>query len=115
MLHRRFTFANVVSMIALFVALTGGAYAVSAAKRNSVVSKSIRNGQVKNQDLATDAVTGANVTESTLAQVPSAATADHAASAVSADSATNAIHATTADTAANANHATNADHATSAD
>ena len=121
----RLTFANVVSVIALFVALGGGAYAVSSAGKNSVVSKSIKNGQVKTKDLANNAVNGAkvgddsltgdDVAESTLGQVASAASANHASSA---DSATSASHATDADTATNANHAASADsanHATSAD
>ena len=46
------TFANVVSVIALFVALGGGAYAAFHLPRNSVRSKNIVNGQVKAKDLA---------------------------------------------------------------
>jgi hypothetical protein len=49
--------------------------------------------------VATNAITGAKVLESSLGQVPSAATADHA---TAADNATNADHAATADLAANA-------------
>ncbi len=115
----RLSFANVVSVIALFIALGGGAYAVSSAGKNSVVSKSIKNGQVKTDDLADNAVTGAkvidasltgdDVDESTLGQVASAANAGHATDA------TNANHATSADTAAKADSATNANHATDAD
>ena len=127
-IRERLTFANVVSVIALFVALGGGAYAVSIAEKNSVVSKSIKNGQVKTKDLAGNAVdgskvgddslTGDDVAESTIEPVPSAASANHA---TNADSAANADHATNADSATNAtnaNHATSADsasHATSAD
>jgi hypothetical protein len=51
-IRSRLTFANVVSVIALFIALGGGAYAVSTAQKNSVVSKSIKDGQVKQRDLA---------------------------------------------------------------
>jgi hypothetical protein len=47
-------------MLALFVALGGTAYAVTAPK-NSVVSSSIKKGQVKTSDLATSAVTGAKL------------------------------------------------------
>ena len=98
--------ALVISVIALFIALGGGAYAVSVAKKNSVVSKSIENGQVKTKDLAKNAVnsakvannslTGNDVKESSLGAVP---LATHA---TGADSATNASHATSADTATNA-------------
>src|SRR5215208_6775779 len=99
-IRSRLTFANLVSTIALFIALGGGAYAVSAAQKNSVVSKSIKNGQVKTKDLAADAVdgtkvvdgslTGDDVDETTLGQVGSAASAGHA---TDADSATEADHA----------------------
>ncbi len=89
-LRRHLSFANAMSVIAVFIALGGAAYAVTKAPKNSVVSSSIRNGQVKKKDLGKDAVTGAKVKESSLGQVPSAATADRATSAASADSATTA-------------------------
>jgi hypothetical protein len=53
-LHLR---SNVVGYIALFFALTAGAYAVTEAPRNSVVSRSIKNGQVRTADLGREAVT----------------------------------------------------------
>jgi hypothetical protein len=62
---RRLNFANVISLTALFVALGGGAYAVSI-HRNSVTSKSIKNGQVKTKDLATDAVNASKVRDGSL-------------------------------------------------
>lgn len=40
-----------IGLLALFVALGGTAYAVQIAPRNSVVSKSIKDGQVKPQDV----------------------------------------------------------------
>lgn len=49
---------NALGLIAIFLALTAGAYAVQKAPKNSVVSKSIKNGQVRNQDLGAGAVTG---------------------------------------------------------
>jgi hypothetical protein len=61
-IRRHLTFANVVSVIALFAVLGGGAYAVTTAPKNSVVSRSIKNGQVK----------GPDVNESSLGTVPSA-------------------------------------------
>jgi hypothetical protein len=76
----------VVALLALFVALGAGAYAVNTAPRNSVTSASIRNGAVRAGDLARNAVkrkklapnavngakvgpnalTGADINESTL-------------------------------------------------
>jgi hypothetical protein len=47
---------NAVAYVAIFLALTAGAYAVTKAPKNSVVSKSIRNGQVKAPDIAGGAV-----------------------------------------------------------
>jgi hypothetical protein len=51
-LRRHFTFANTVSVIALFVALGGGAYAAFNLPPDSVRSKNIVNGQVRTPDLA---------------------------------------------------------------
>ncbi len=51
-LRSRLTYANVVATIALFVALGGGAYAVLKLPKNSVKSKQIKNGQVKNKTSA---------------------------------------------------------------
>jgi hypothetical protein len=48
--------AHVISLIALFVALGGSAYAVTAGK-NSVKSKSIAKGAVRTSDIANKAVT----------------------------------------------------------
>ena len=55
-LRSNLTFANVMASIAVFLALGGGAYAASIAPKNSVVSSSIRDGQVKTQDLRDGAV-----------------------------------------------------------
>jgi hypothetical protein len=44
--HRRFGFANIVSLLALFVALTGGAYAALQLPNNSVGTPQIKNGAV---------------------------------------------------------------------
>ena len=48
---------NVLGLVAIFLALSAGAYAVQKAPKNSVVSKSIKDGQVRNQDLGAGAVT----------------------------------------------------------
>jgi hypothetical protein len=60
------TYANVVATLALFLVLGGGAYAVGIAPKNSVVSKSIKNGQVKTRDLAGNSVNGAKVAADSL-------------------------------------------------
>ncbi|MEO7198140.1 MAG: hypothetical protein ABIZ50_06665 [Solirubrobacterales bacterium] len=57
---------NVIGYLALFVALSGTAYAAMAPK-NSVTSKSIKNGQVRTADLGSDAVTGPKVANGSLA------------------------------------------------
>jgi hypothetical protein len=53
-------FANVVSLIALFVALGGGAYAVNLDK-NDVKSNNIKDGQVKGVDLKNGGIKGQDV------------------------------------------------------
>jgi hypothetical protein len=47
----------VIALLALFIVLGGGAYAVTVAPRNSVTSRSIRNLNVKRPDIAPGAVT----------------------------------------------------------
>lgn len=84
------TYANVTASIALFVALSGGAYALTLPK-NSIGTKQIRAKAVTRAKIANNAVTGAQVKngtltgadlrESSLAKVPSAARADSAATA----------------------------------
>jgi hypothetical protein len=74
--------SNVLGLVAIFLSLTAGAYAVATAPKNSVVSSSIKNGQVKTNDLADGAVraakvepgslTGAQIDESTLIGVDAA-------------------------------------------
>src|SRR4051812_16182099 len=56
-IRSRLTFANVVSVLALFIALGGSSYAAVTLRKNSVTSAQIKNGQVKNADLANNAVT----------------------------------------------------------
>ena len=52
-------------LIAVFLALTGTTYAATAAK-NTVTSKSIKNGQVKSADVGDNSLTGTDIEESTL-------------------------------------------------
>jgi hypothetical protein len=49
-IRSRLTYANVMATIAVFVALGGAAWAVVTAPRNSVLSSSIKNGEVKRKD-----------------------------------------------------------------
>jgi hypothetical protein len=56
-IRQQFTYANVMATIAVFIALGGGAYAVTAAK-NSVKTKSIKNGAVTKAKLAPGAADG---------------------------------------------------------
>lgn len=88
----RLSYANVVSTLALVLAVGGGATAIALSlPKNSVHSKQIAKEAVKTSDIAKDAVTGDKVKESTLGKVPSAAFAD------SAGSAADAAHAAVAD------------------
>jgi hypothetical protein len=101
-LGNRLSFANVVSVIALFVALGGSAYAIG---RHSVGNAQLRDGSVSTSKLQDHAVTGSKINKSTLGAVPSATNATNAVNA------TNATHATDAN---HANHATDATNATNA-
>ena len=94
--------ATPLAMIALFVSLgsvsfaagvigtadlKNGAVTKKKLHRNAVATGKIRNGAVSTPKLRDEAVTGQKVVESTLGQVPSAASADQAIQADSADSA----------------------------
>jgi hypothetical protein len=98
----RITYANVISSLALFIALGGGAYALSIPKASvgskqlkskAVTNSKIANGAVTSAKVKDDSLTGSDIKESTLGKVPSAS---------AADAATAAITATTAATATNA-------------
>ena len=119
---------NALGLIAIFIAMSGTAYAATRLPHNSVGTKQLRNGAVTGAKLARAAVTGSKVkpgsltgkqiNAATLGLVPNATHATSAGSATTASTATSATSATTAITAtnaANANHATSADHATNAD
>ncbi|MDX6587799.1 MAG: hypothetical protein QOI31_2272 [Solirubrobacterales bacterium] len=78
--------ANIVGYVALFVALSAGAYA-SALAPDSVKSKHIKDGAVRPDDVAKESLTGTEVAgnslngtdiaESTLGEVPNATIAGH--------------------------------------
>ena len=82
-LRTRLTFANVMSCLALFVALGGLAVAAGLPK-NSVGSKQLKPNSVITGKIKNGAVTGAKVRTSTLGTVPSAATA-HSLGGMSVD------------------------------
>jgi hypothetical protein len=63
---RRHLAGNLVAYVALFVALGGGAYAAATAGKNTVKSKSIKDGQVKTKDLGRNAVVTAKVKDGSL-------------------------------------------------
>src|SRR4051812_16972555 len=84
----RISYANVVSTLALILALGGVSYA--AVKING---KSIKDRTVTAKKIKKNSLTGTEINELKLGKVPSAALADNAA---------NATHATNADNAANA-------------
>lgn len=90
-IRKRLTYANVMSSIAVFLVL-GGATAFAASKIGSkqIKSNAITTGKIKKEAVTTakikkDAVTGAKVKESSLGQVPSAATATNADNAGNAN------------------------------
>ena len=60
----RYARSNVLGLVAIFIALGGVAWAVQIAPKNSVVSKSIKNGQVKTGDIANKAVKSPNLAPS---------------------------------------------------
>jgi hypothetical protein len=94
---RRPSYASVTSTLALFIALSGGAYAATALpansvgprqiKKNAVERAKLKNNVVDSSKVLDNALTGDDIRESSLDRVPEAA---------SADKATNADHATAA-------------------
>jgi hypothetical protein len=130
--RRRLSYANVVASLALFVSLGGGAYAMSRLPAGSVGTKQLRRHAVTATKVARNTLTGAQIKESTLGQVPlsrrsefassagfannagNAGNAGVASRALTADTATTAAKATIAASAASATTAANAAHAASA-
>jgi hypothetical protein len=108
---------NIVAYVALFAALSAGAYAAGL-KKNSVGSKQIKTAAVKDAEIASGAVSaaklaagsvdggkvadgslkGADIDEGSLGEVPNAADATNADNATNATNATNAVNAEDADT-----------------
>jgi hypothetical protein len=98
-IRERFTFANVMSAIAVFIALGGAAVAAGnlpknsvgtqQLKKNAVTTAKIKKNAITTAKIKADAVTGAKVNEATLTTVPSATNATNATNAVNATNATN--------------------------
>lgn len=65
-LKRHLTYANVMATIAAFGVLGGGAYAAATAAKNSVTTKSVRNGSLTGTDVKNDSLTGADINEASL-------------------------------------------------
>ena len=70
-IRRHLTYANVMATLAVFVALSGGAYAVSTIgagdiQKNAVRSKHIKRANVKRSDIQANAVNSAKVANGSL-------------------------------------------------
>jgi hypothetical protein len=83
-LRKRLTYANVMSSIAVFLVLGGGAafaaskIGTSQIKANAITTGKIKKAAVTTAKIKNNAVTGSKVNESTLGEVPSAANANAA-------------------------------------
>jgi hypothetical protein len=82
-LRDRLTFSNVVSVVALFVALGGTSYGLatgwigsSEVRDNSLRSRDIRNRTINHRDVKPNGLGGSVIKESRLAKVPRARNAD---------------------------------------
>jgi hypothetical protein len=90
------TYANVIATLALFLALGGGAYAVSKLPKNSVGTPQLKKNAVRSGKVKNGAVRGPDVNEATLGKVPAARRADTAGTAGRATSASSAASANNA-------------------
>ena len=64
-LRNRLTYANLMATVAVFIALGGGAYAISVGK-NTIKSKHIKDGQVTSADVRDNDLIGTDIDEDTL-------------------------------------------------
>jgi len=110
-LRTKLTYANVIATIALFIALSGGAYAASQLPKNSVGSRQLKKNSVTAAKIKDGAVGGAKIDLSSLGTVPSASHSQSATTAGHADTATSATSAGHADSAASAGTAATANNA----
>ena len=77
--------ALVLAFVALFAALAGGAYAAKKVAKGSVITKSIKKGAVTSAKVLDDTLTGRDINESSLGEVPLATKAKSADTATTAD------------------------------
>ena len=99
--ERRFSYANVMSTLAVFLALGGSALAVTRINGSRLADRSVAGKKLKAQTigggkLKPGTITGKQVKEGTLGKVPSAKSADTASTANRANTATTATTAITA-------------------
>ena len=66
MLRSKLNYANVMATVAMFAALGGGVAIAATAKKDTVTSKSIRDGQVRTEDIRDESVTSAKVQDGSL-------------------------------------------------
>jgi hypothetical protein len=89
-LRPRLSYANVVATLALFAALSGGAYAATQLPRNSVGTAQLKENAVTGAKVKDGSLTGADINSLTLGLVPNASSAGSAGLAKSADEAAHA-------------------------
>jgi hypothetical protein len=88
---RRPRHATVVAYLALFIALSGSAFAAHTAitgkqiKNGTITSADIKNGSIKGADLKKNTLTGTQINEAKLGTVPSATNATNATNAGNAN------------------------------
>lgn len=101
-LRERLSFANALSVIAVFIAFGGAAYAATQLPKNSVGPKQLKKDAVTTAKIRNEAVTGAKVKKGTLtgAQINASMLAK-VPGATQTDSATQAAHAGSADAVGN--------------
>ena len=90
---QKLTYSNVISTLCLFLILGGGAYAMSSAPKNSVTSRSIKNGAVKSADLAANSVNGTKVADGSLSGADLSGPVTEASHSINADHALTAVNA----------------------
>jgi hypothetical protein len=80
--HKGLSYANVMSTVAVFIALGGSAYAAVKLPPNSVGTKQLKAGAVTAPKVAKHSLTGAQIRSSTLGIVPTASNAHTATNAL---------------------------------
>jgi hypothetical protein len=89
-LRRHLSYANVMSTLAVFIALGGSSYAVTQISSRQIANNSIRGEDVRNhslteRDIKPNTLTGRSIKESRLGRVPRAQDADRLGGLTAAD------------------------------